>query len=111
MTTTLMRVRRAELSLESFAHASNLHPDLVRRLVALGALDPVRDGDGTLWFPPSQLAVAARLQRLRGGLALNYAALGLVCELLDRISALEAALRRRPRPAPRRPVTANEGGT
>jgi hypothetical protein len=79
-----------------------MHPDLVVRLVALGLLDPVRDAAGELWFPPAQLAAAARLQRLRAGLGLNYAALGLVVELLDRIAGLEAELRRRPQPS-RRP--------
>ena len=32
----------------------------------------------------------ARIQRLRAGLGLNYAALGLVLDLLDRIAELEA---------------------
>ena len=40
----------------------------------------------------------ARVQRLRAGFALNYAAIGLVTDLLDRIAVLEAALRRRPAP-------------
>jgi hypothetical protein len=47
-----------------------------------------------LWFSPAQLAVAARIQRLRSGLALNYAALGLVMDLLDRVTELESALRK-----------------
>jgi hypothetical protein len=34
----------------------------------------------------------ARLQRLRAGFALNYAALGLVVDLLDRIAVLEATI-------------------
>jgi len=33
------------------------------------------------------------VQRLRAGFALNYAAVGLVTDLLDRIAVLEAALR------------------
>ncbi|MFC7642500.1 hypothetical protein ACFQX6_17245 [Streptosporangium lutulentum] len=40
----------------------------------------------------------ARVQRLRAGFSLNYAALGLVVHLLDRIAELEAALRDRSRP-------------
>jgi hypothetical protein len=39
------------------------------------------------------------MQRLRTGLALNYAAMGLVLDLLDRIDSLEEALRERPRSA------------
>ena len=95
--TTLARGRR--LDLESFAHAAGLHPELVRRYVALGLLEVQRGASGELWIPPSQLAGAARLQRLRSDLHLNYAALGVVVQLLDRVTELEAALRRRsPRP-------------
>lgn len=86
------RVRR--LDLDSFARAAGLHPDVVRRLTALGLLEPDRDTAGALWFTPSQLRVVARIQRLRAGFALNYAALGLVTDLLDRIAELESALRR-----------------
>jgi hypothetical protein len=67
---------------------------LVRRLVALGVLDASRDSTGHLWFARSQLAAVARVQRLRAGFALNYAATGLVIDLLDRIAVLEAAVRR-----------------
>ena len=88
--------RPVRLDLEAFARAANLHPDLVRRFVALGLIDAAPDADGELWFSPDQLAAVARLQRLRAGFALNYAALGLVADLLDRIARLEAALRRRP---------------
>jgi hypothetical protein len=35
----------------------------------------------------------ARVQRLRAGFGLNYAAIGLVTDLLDRIAVLEAAAR------------------
>jgi chaperone modulatory protein CbpM len=90
-------VRPPRLDLESFARAAGLHPELVRRLVALGLLEPDRDASGDLWFPPEQLATVARIERLRAGFSLNYAAVGLVCDLLDRIAGLETALRRRSR--------------
>ncbi|HEU5107713.1 MAG TPA: chaperone modulator CbpM [Micromonosporaceae bacterium] len=82
------------LDLDSFARRSGLHPEQVRRLVALGLLEPERDAAGRLWFAPAQLLAVARIQRLRAGFALNYAALGLVVDLLDRIAELETALRR-----------------
>ena len=81
------------LSLEEFAVLSGLHPDLIRRLVALGLIEGHRDAVGALWFSRSELAALARVQRLRAGFALNYAAVGLVTDLLDRIAVLEAALR------------------
>jgi chaperone modulatory protein CbpM len=89
----LVLVRRERLNLGAFARETHTHPDLIRRLVALGLLDADRDAAGELWFAPSQVAVMGRVQRLRAGLALNYAAVGLVIDLLDRISDLEAALR------------------
>jgi hypothetical protein len=38
-----------------------------------------------------------RIRRLRAAFPLNYASLGLVCELLDRIAALESAMQHRSR--------------
>ena len=96
MTAALTRPRL--LSLTAFSRAAGMHPDLVMRFVALGLLDPVRDAAGEPCFPPAQLAAASRLQRLRAGLALNYAALGVVVDLLNRVAELEARLRNHPRP-------------
>jgi hypothetical protein len=81
------------LSLEEFATISGLHPDLIRRLVALGLLEADRDAAGRLWLYRGELATLARMQRLRAGFSLNYAAVGLITDLLDRIAVLEAALR------------------
>jgi DNA-binding transcriptional MerR regulator len=77
------------LSLDAFARRSGLHPQLVERYVALGLLEPVRDGGHALWFRPSALITVARIQRLRAGLAVNYAAIGLILDLLDRIDELQ----------------------
>jgi chaperone modulatory protein CbpM len=89
----LVLVRRERLSLDAFARTTHTHPDLIRRLVTLGLLEADRDAAGELWFAPSQVAALGRVQRLRAGFALNYAAIGLVVDLLDRISDLEEALR------------------
>ena len=92
---TLYAVARpTRLSLDGFARQAGLHPDLVRRFVALGLVDSDRDAAGRLWFRPAALATVARVQRLRAGLSLNYAAIGLVLDLLDRIDELETTLRR-----------------
>ena len=91
MTTTLVRTSR--LSLESFSKATGLHPELIGRLVSLGLLDATFDARGKPFFSVVELARAARIQRLRDDLSLNYAALGVVLDLLDRIDILEAALR------------------
>lgn len=88
-------VAAPRLSLDAVARRSGLHPDLVRRFVALGLVDAERDAAGRLVFDLTAPATLARIQRLRTGLCLNYASIGLVLDLLDRISLLEAALRGR----------------
>ena len=88
---TFAIVKRPSMSLEAFADAGGVHPQLVTRLVALGLLDPV-DGDA---FTGAQLAQLARIRRLHDTLPLNYAAVGVVMDLLARIDELEATLRRR----------------
>ena len=96
----------AQLDQEEFARRCGLHPELVRRFWALGLVPAARHVDGSLWFSPAQVPAVARLQRLHAVLPLNYAALGLVCDLLDRITDLETALRVRGRTEPvRRRIT------
>jgi chaperone modulatory protein CbpM len=102
---------RGPLTLQQFARRCGLHPELVRRFVALGLLPAARDADGTLGFTPAQVASVARLQRLRAALPLNYASLGLVVDLLDRITELETLLGIRGRTEPVRPPAAGRENT
>jgi chaperone modulatory protein CbpM len=83
----------AVLSLDAMADAAGLHPDLVRRFAVLGLLDPQVDSAGRMWFAPAQLATLRRITRLRSGLGLNYLAIGVVLDLLDRIERLESRAR------------------
>jgi chaperone modulatory protein CbpM len=83
----------ARLDLVTFSRVAGIHPEMARRLVALGLLEQVRDSGGELWFGRDQLFAEARIRRLRLGLGLNYAALGLVADLLDRVAELERQLR------------------
>jgi chaperone modulatory protein CbpM len=82
------------LSLETVAIRSGVHPQLIRRFTELSLLDADRDRSGRLWFAVSAPALVGRIQRLHDGMSLNYASIGLVLDLLDRIERLEAALRR-----------------
>jgi hypothetical protein len=101
----------APLGQEEFARNCGLHPELVRRFVALGLVPAVRDRDGALWFTPRAIAEVARLQRLRAALPVNWAALGLVADLLDRITELETLLRVRGRTEPVRTPAPDDGAT
>ena len=105
------RPTSALLDDQEFARRCGLHPELVRRFWALGLIPAARHPDGSLWFDPAQVPAVARLQRLHATLPLNYAALGLVCDLLDRITDLETALRVRGRIEPVRRRTTSQQPT
>jgi hypothetical protein len=81
---------------EALARRAGLHPDLVRRLIRIGAVDPLA------WDAAPRLA---RMMRLHRDLGLNYAGAVLACDLLARIDELEARLGRRA-PARRSPTAA-----
>jgi hypothetical protein len=87
----LARSRR--LSVTTLAGSTGLHPELIRRFVALSLLEASRDAAGELWFAATAPVTVARIQRLHAGLSLNYNAIGLVLDLLDRIDVLEAQVR------------------
>jgi hypothetical protein len=99
---TTVLARPLTISLDDFSRATRLHPELVARLVRLGLIEAAPGPVGGLRFAPTELARARRALRLREGLSLNYAALGLVLDLLDRIDVLETALRH-PHPPRDRP--------
>jgi DNA-binding transcriptional MerR regulator len=85
----LVRVQPAAdgLDLDGFARAAGLHPNLVVRYISLGLLDPHADAAGRWSFTSTDVRLVARIQRLRAGFGLNYAAVGLVLDLLDRLAA------------------------
>jgi hypothetical protein len=89
------------VAIEVLAHEAGLHPDLVRRLIALGALEPLGGTAVTPLFPRDAAARLARIARLRRDLGLNYAGAVLATDLLARIEALEDHLARL-EPPPRR---------
>jgi hypothetical protein len=75
-------VRPAPVGLETLARETGLHPEIVRRFIRLGLLEPGP-------FPPDAAARLARAARLRRDLGLNYAGAVLATELLARIEELE----------------------
>jgi hypothetical protein len=82
------------VEIEVLASEAGLHPELVRRLVRLGFIEPGGGTTGTPLFPRDAAATLARVARLRRDLGLNYAGAVLAVELLARIQKLEERLRR-----------------
>ncbi|MGN6444040.1 chaperone modulator CbpM [Amnibacterium sp.] len=89
MSASFLPVRAARLDVATAAAQAGLHPELVERFAELGLVPWTTDAAGRMWFPPAAPALLRRIVRLHADLALNYAAIALVLELLDRIEALE----------------------
>jgi DNA-binding transcriptional MerR regulator len=90
-------VRPRTIGIEAVARESGLHPDVVRRFVRIGLIQPA---DGTQQSPRFALdapAMLARAARLRRDLGLGYGGAVLASQLLDRIGQLEAQLRNQER--------------
>jgi hypothetical protein len=84
----------ALIEVEVLAREAGMHPDLVRRLVRLGVLEPAGGTRQAPLFPRDAAARLARAARLRRDLGLNYAGAVLASELLARIDELEERLSR-----------------
>jgi DNA-binding transcriptional MerR regulator len=80
------------VGLDSLAREAGVHPDLVRRLAALGLIAPAGGTATDPRFHRQDALALARAVRLRRDLGLNYAGAVLACELLARIDELERRL-------------------
>jgi hypothetical protein len=80
------------VGLESLAREAGIHPELARRLFALGLVDRRGGTRAAPLFRPQDARALARAMRLRRDLGLNYAGAVLACELLARIEQLEHRL-------------------
>lgn len=92
--------RSPVLDLETTARLAGVHPELVRRLLRLGLVEPAGGTDRAPLFAPEAPARLARAVRLRDDLGVGYSGAVLACQLLDRIEKLEVRLRRYERGSP-----------
>jgi len=83
------------LRVGDMAALCGIHPELVHRFVRLGLLDPIgRDSAGGDWlFSREAVPIVKKILRLRNELGINYAGIGVVLELLERIEYLEGRIR------------------
>lgn len=105
------RRRPGHVGLDELAARCGIHPELLRRFLALGLVeadDPeTADARGRAdarsradaraeapSFPPHAAVRVQRIVRIRRELGVNYAGVGIVLDLLERIEVLEARLRR-----------------
>lgn len=95
----LVRVKRAPdasafIRLSDVAYQCGIHPELVERFMEIGLVDFIgRDSDGEALLQVGAIQIIRRILRLRNDLGVNYAGIGVILELMERIEALEARIR------------------
>lgn len=80
------------LSLMELSRLSGVHPSLIEKLGRRSVIEPLETRSGNLRFPISALPRLRRGLRLHRDLNIEWASLGLVLDLLERIDDLEQAL-------------------
>jgi chaperone modulatory protein CbpM len=86
---TVVRPRRDLMPLEDVAGRLGLHPDIVRRFLEFGLLEPAEVTGAKIMLDPVALRRIGVIQHLRYDLGINLAGIGVILELLDRIDALQ----------------------
>ncbi len=81
------------ISLKELSRLCDCQPSVAHHLYRFGLLDPVSVSGEPLFSPTSVIRVRKAL-RLKRDLHLNFEAVGIVMELLDRIDELERRLER-----------------
>ena len=81
------------LSAGDLARLARLHPEMVDKLIDWGLIDPV-EHEPHLLFPETAVPRIWRIMRLRQDLGINWAGIGVVLELLDKIDQLEREIAR-----------------
>ena len=77
------------MPLEDAARRLGLHPDMVRRFLEFGLLEPAEVTGAEIMLDPFALHRIGVIQHLRYDLGINLAGIGVILELLDRIDALQ----------------------
>ncbi|MEW6299871.1 MAG: chaperone modulator CbpM [Thermodesulfobacteriota bacterium] len=86
-------LRGSLLALSEVARLAGVHPDLIDRLTVLGLIDPAE----TIPEPCFDVSAVLRIRsilRLRHDLGVNWAGVGVIMDLLERIEQLEQEIAR-----------------
>ena len=79
---------REKFTLDELSRSVDLHPEMVLRLVDLGLVDP-EVGKPEWLFQDTAVPRIWKIKRLHRDLGINWAGIGVVLDLLDRLDELE----------------------
>ena len=85
----LWRAERQQITLDSLASSAGIHPDLVRKFLEFGLIEPVERVGDRLFFDLASVSRLQKIQRLRRDTGANLAGIAIILELVDRLCALQ----------------------
>ena len=77
------------IGIDSLSAEAGMHPQLVRRFIGLGLIEPSGGTRAAPLFEHKDARLLAQAARLRRDLGVDYTGAVLACELLTRIAQLE----------------------
>jgi DNA-binding transcriptional MerR regulator len=85
----LRRLEPEQLTLESLAAYTGVHPARIKYFVEFGLLEPRARTGTQLFFDTACIARLRMIERLRRDLGANLAGIAVILDLLDRLTTLQ----------------------
>jgi MerR family transcriptional regulator/heat shock protein HspR len=85
----LRRIAPEQLTLESLAACTGVHPARIQYFVDFGLLEPRARTGTQLFFDTACIARLRTIERLRHDLGANLAGIAVILDLLDRLTTLQ----------------------
>jgi DNA-binding transcriptional MerR regulator len=86
---TLRRIEPEQLTLNSLAACTGVHPALIEYFVDYGLLEPSARTGTQLFFDTACIARLRMIERLRRDLGANLAGIAVILDLLERLTTLQ----------------------
>ena len=86
---TVLKTRPDFMSLDEVAARFRIHPDLVRRFMDAGLIEPAEVIGETVMLDPGAVRRIRVIQSLRCDLGINLAGIAVILELLDRLGKVQ----------------------
>jgi MerR family transcriptional regulator, heat shock protein HspR len=83
------RVEREQVTLEVLAASAGLHPTLVECFIELGLIEPDERAGAHMLFNVACITRLRMIQRLRHDVGVNLSGIGVILNMLDRLTALQ----------------------
>ncbi len=90
----LLNGNNSFFSVKELARAAAVHPERVRKFIAVGLIEPSRHTFSGPLFPRSSLERLQRIMRLRRDLGINLPGIAAVLDMRERIETLQKEVER-----------------